>query len=236
MQHCLLCEKEIVLPTTWFHLVTCPSVDVCCQECRALFEVVSGETCYMCHRPFVGMPTQYRQGDRCYDCIRWETDSNWSGLLQMNRSVYTYNKRMKEVLATCKFRGDIALLRIFEQAFQQTYQRYFSHIDLFVPIPLSAERLYERGFNQAAVLATYVSTNIEELLCRVHTEKQSKKSRTERIHVENVFRYNKSSRLTGQNILLIDDIYTTGSTLRHAAMVLREHGAGKISTLTLVRG
>ncbi|GGE84955.1 hypothetical protein GCM10007140_38100 [Priestia taiwanensis] len=172
----------------------------------------------------------------CYDCVRWEGDAEWKDALRMNHSVYTYNDTMKDVLATAKFRGDIALFAMFESPFQQAYTTHFPHIDLVVPIPLSNERLYERGFNQATVLAAFLPARIEELLTRTHTEKQSKKSRAERIHVENVFRYNKSNRLTGQSILLIDDIYTTGSTLRHAANILREQGAGEIFSLTLVRG
>jgi competence protein ComFC len=236
MQHCVLCEREVVLPTTWFRLVMCPPASVCCEECQISFERVSGETCRMCHRPFADIAPQYRQGDMCYDCIRWEEDAKWRGTLYENRSAYVYNEKMKDVLATCKFRGDVVLFHAFEYIFQHVYKEYFADVNIVVPIPLSPERLYERGFNQAAILASFLQTPVEDLLCRIHTEKQSKKSRTERIYVENVFRYNKPNRLEGQTVLLVDDIYTTGSTLRHAANILLQHGAKKICALTLVRG
>ena len=66
-------------------------------------------------------------------------------------------------------------------------------------------------------------------------EKQSKKSRSERIHIPQVFQINPQVEIIGKHILLIDDIYTTGSTLRHAAKLLKESGAERIQSLTLAR-
>lgn len=107
--------------------------------------------------------------------------------------------------------------------------------DLVTFIPLSNERLMERGFNQAQALTDLLGLNTVELLTRLHTEKQSKKSREERISLAQVFQVTKPDLLKQKSILIVDDIYTTGSTLRHAAKALKTAGATEVSSITLAR-
>ncbi|UHA61565.1 ComF family protein [Metabacillus litoralis] len=144
---------------------------------------------------------------------------------------------MKELLATFKFRGDAALVEVFHNDFLACYKTNLvkEKIDFTIPIPLSPERLYERGFNQAKLLATFLPLAQIDILTRTHHEKQSKKSRQERLTASNMFSVEDSSKIMNKKILLIDDIYTTGSTLRHAAKVLKDNGAASVSSLTLIR-
>jgi len=107
--------------------------------------------------------------------------------------------------------------------------------DYLVPIPLSPQRLYERGFNQSAALIHEAGFTVTELLHRIHSEKQSKKSRFDRIHFHQVFQP-LNLHIENKKIILIDDIYTTGSTLYHAAKVLKAGGAASVCSLTLARG
>ncbi|WP_346015005.1 ComF family protein [Metabacillus halosaccharovorans] len=154
-----------------------------------------------------------------------------------NVSVYEYNDSMKDILSTFKFRGDAALAAVFLKDFKTSYKANFktTKFDATIPIPLSPERLYERGFNQAKLLADFLPLPQLEVLERTHHEKQSKKSRQERLTSSNVFSITDRSIIEGKNILLIDDIYTTGTTLRHAAKRLKDFGAASISSLTLIR-
>ncbi|MCV9884684.1 ComF family protein [Metabacillus halosaccharovorans] len=144
---------------------------------------------------------------------------------------------MKDILSTFKFRGDAALAAVFEKEFKTSYKANFKTIklDATIPIPLSPERLYERGFNQAKLLADFLPLPQLDILERTHHEKQSKKSRQERLTSSNVFSISDRSIIEGKNILLIDDIYTTGTTLRHAAKRLKDFGATSIYSLTLIR-
>ncbi|MCM3162350.1 hypothetical protein M3607_12875 [Metabacillus litoralis] len=144
---------------------------------------------------------------------------------------------MKELLATFKFRGDAALVEVFQNEFLASYKAHYlqKKLDFGIPIPLSLERLYERGFNQAKLLADYIPLAPSDALSRIHHEKQSKKSRHERLTASNVFSVTDSSKIRNKKILLIDDIYTTGSTLRHASKVLKDNGAASVSSLTLIR-
>jgi competence protein ComFC len=197
---------------------------------------LKGDICRICGRSFSLFPEQYRQGDCCYDCIRWEEYEEWKGILQQNRSLYVYNDFLKEVIAKIKYRGDAELMKAFYPVMCSKLKGFFGDT-ILVPIPLSNERHYERGFNQADIIARGFNSGVHNLLKRkTHEEKQSKKNRHERIKKkDNPFRVIDKDQIKGHSILLIDDVYTTGSTLRYAAKVLIEAGAKSVSSITLGR-
>ncbi len=201
-----------------------------CDPCYQTLTKINTPTCPVCFRP-------QSNHDICSDCQSWENDPDWKGILKRNVSIYEYNDAMKEILSAFKFRGDAALSAVFEKDLKISFKANFKTetIDGTVPIPLSPERLYERGFNQAKLLADFLPLPQLEVLKRTHHEKQSKKSRHERLSSSNVFSITNRSIIEGKNILLIDDIYTTGTTLRHAAQRLREAGAATVSSFTLIR-
>ncbi len=102
--------------------------------------------------------------------------------------------------------------------------------DLVVPIPLHRDREKERGFNQSAIIARYLAMTMavpfSELLCK-HKRTLSQTALSRRDRQENIldaFSLNSPIK-SGSTVLLVDDIYTTGSTMREAAEVLHSHGA-----------
>jgi competence protein ComFC len=224
----------MILPTIgWGALFSAEKERLLCTTCEHKLEKISGERCRICSRPFSQLDEQFRHGDLCNDCVRWEEDPEWSGYLEKNVSLFQYNDFLKEVIARFKFRGDYIIAKIFAEQIKLELAQL--DYDLLVPIPLSEERLYERGFNQAEALLTESGFTSTLLLTRIHSEKQSKKSRTERIHVPQVFQVSEDPGVNGKTILLVDDIYTTGSTLRHAAKLLKGAGAARIQSITLAR-
>jgi len=231
-EYCLICHGIRTPVISWTGLLLRTEEQLVCEECQNKFKILSGERCGICSRVLEG---EYRDEKLCYDCIRWEQDSTWSGTLTQNKSLYEYNDFLKEVIAKFKYRGDYALVRAFTSRIKE--ELTFMSFDALTPIPLSQERLYERGFNQAEALITEAGFRPTHLLTRIHTEKQSKKSRSDRIHLPQVFQLDGESEfcLEEKTILIVDDIYTTGSTLRHAAKVLLEHGAKSVSSFTLAR-
>jgi competence protein ComFC len=228
--HCLLCHEPILPTISWTTLFSPEKEQLLCSTCECRLEKISGDCCRMCCRPFSQMDEQFRHGDLCNDCVRWEADPEWKGYLDQNISLFQYNDFLKEVIARFKFRGDYIIAKAFAEQIKSKLAKL--EYDFLVPIPLSEERLYERGFNQAEALLTVAGYTPTPLLTRIHSEKQSKKSRTERIHVPQVFQVSENE---SGKILLIDDIYTTGSTLRHAAKILKEAGAERIQSITLAR-
>jgi competence protein ComFC len=204
-----------------------------CHTCEGKLERIEGETCRICSRPLHLLDEKFRNGDLCHDCIRWEEDPEWKSFLEKNNSLFLYNDFLKEVIAKFKFRGDYVLAKVFVVFFKKELTKMAA--DLLVPIPLSEQRMYERGFNQATAILIESGFAPSEILSRIHSEKQSKKSRSERIHLSQVFKVDPNHNLEGQRIVLIDDIYTTGSTLRHAAKLLKGAGAESVQSLTLAR-
>lgn len=230
---CLLCHERMLPVISWSTLFSAEKATYVCPECEGKLEKISGKTCRMCNRPFANLEEKFRHGDVCNDCVRWEDDPEWRGCLDKNLSLFLYNDFLKEVIARFKFRGDYMIARVFAEPFQKQLNELT--YDLLVPIPLSEERLYERGFNQAEALIVESGFTPAHVLSRIHTEKQSKKARNERIHFPQVFQMAGDQLLAGKRIVLIDDIYTTGSTIRHAAKILKEAGAAQVQSLTLAR-
>jgi competence protein ComFC len=236
LSYCLFCHVSYTDMWSWASLLGLASVPLLCQPCEGKLTLIQGDICRICGRSFSLFPEEYRQGDCCYDCIRWEEDEEWAGVLQQNRSLYVYNDFLKEMIAKMKYRGDVELMKAFYPLGRSSFKNIYRS-SLLVPIPLSEERHYERGFNQGEILAKGLKNNMSLVLIRkTHEEKQSKKKREDRIkQKENPFEVTHLQNITGKSITLIDDVYTTGSTLRYAAKVLLEAGAKSISSITLGR-
>ncbi|MEK7644677.1 MAG: ComF family protein [Patescibacteria group bacterium] len=118
----------------------------------------------------------------------------------------------------------------------------FSKVEAIVPVPLHPRRQAERGFNQAEVIADRLAAllGIPKLLClarTVYTVQQAKLKLAERKNnMENAFEFIGSAFGRMNRVLLVDDIYTTGSTMRECARVLKSNGAGKVAGFTIARG
>lgn len=233
-EFCLYCHTELIPTISWSTLFTVDIPVYLCRECEGRLQKIEGKTCEICHRPLEKLEAHFIAGDRCSDCKRWEEDPDWRGLLKENHSLYIYNDFLKEIISRFKYRGDYILAKAFSEKIRRALKKI--DYDLLVPVPLSSERQYERGFNQSEALIIEAGLKPAHVLQRIHGEKQSKKSRQERIHLEQVFQVKKDANLAGKKLLLMDDIYTTGSTLRHGAKVLVEAGAKSVSSLTLARG
>ena len=230
--NCLYCHGELQYKVSWGSLLLPGKSHPLCETCQSRLKPLEGSLCHVCSRV---LGNGYETDGCCHDCIRWEKDPEWGGILGKSRSSFQYNDFMKEIIARFKFRGDYVLAQAFGQELRTSIKGF--EYDLLIPVPLSPERLYERGFNQVEALLAAAGLQWIQVLERVHGEKQSKKSRTERIHHSQVFELTQKScpQIKNQRIILVDDIYTTGSTLRHAAKMLLEHGAGKVESVTLAR-
>jgi competence protein ComFC len=229
--YCLICHDRIESTLGWVDLFVPEQKEVVCYECLTKLERIEGVRCQICMRSFLKLDAYYQKGELCFDCYRWEEEPNYKGILKQNYSLYSYNQFLKELIAKYKYRGDYVLAKIFASEIEKKIKEMKPNY--IIPIPLSEERMYERGFNQAEALILEAGLQSTNILTRIHSEKQSKKSRTERIHLPQVF--HTTAQVTGK-IIIIDDIYTTGSTLRHAARVLKNIGADEIFSITIARG
>jgi competence protein ComFC len=120
--------------------------------------------------------------------------------------------------------------------------RYLELKPIVVPVPLYAKREKERGFNQAEIISLSLSKSLslpmEKLLVRLKdTGRQVGRTREQRLKVmEGAFTVNYKSQITNyKNILLVDDVWTTGATMRECARVLKNAGARQVGGLVLAR-
>lgn len=238
MKHCLYCDAHLQVRASWAGIFGVEKEKLLCEKCSGKLESFAGSLCEICGRSLNDLDETYHNGTLCSDCIRWEEDVQWQGVLTKNRSLYQYNSFLKEMMAQYKYRGDYALGEAFGESLLSLY-RSECRGNVLVPIPLSDERLYERGFNQADVLASMIGQQVLVLKRAHHEEKQSKKTREARIRkAENPFVVVPDVRkeIADAHLTIIDDIYTTGATVRYAAKALLECGAKSVSALTVARG
>jgi ComF family protein len=119
----------------------------------------------------------------------------------------------------------------------------FGDVDIVVPIPLAKLRMAERGFNQAEIIAMEIAGRLkvpvdgQSLSRKLHTpiHRIGMDQKARELSVRNAFDVLRPKLIEGKNVLLVDDILTSGATASNAAKVLKKKGAGKVFVFTLAR-
>ena len=118
-----------------------------------------------------------------------------------------------------------------------------SNVDLIIPIPLSKLRTIERGFNQADIIAavvartTGISVDRSSLGRNAHTpiHRAGMDQKARELSVKNAFEVLRPNLIAGKNVLLVDDVFTSGATSSYCAKVLKRNGSGRVDVFTLAR-
>lgn len=160
------------------------------------------------------------------------------------RSVGIYDSALRELIHFFKYQkrtGALEEIRLLlETCFNEMDERWSGFT--VVPVPLHVDKLREREFDQACLLAREVAKILQlpivpGVLKRIRsTPTQTRMTRTERIeNVRGAFEVQKPEAARDVSILLVDDVMTTGATLNEVARVLRRAGAARVEALTLAR-
>jgi ComF family protein len=213
-----------------------------CRDCSRAIPWIREIVCSVCGRY-----------EACPDCVRRSAT-----YFVRNRSAVAYDDRMKAWLARYKYRGDERLAELLADVLLHAYrlhglaEREDGTLTLLTFVPLSDARKQDRGFNQAEQLARMLGRRLRlpvvDLLKRNrHTEKQSLKSRGERLKdMRDLFLLHEAGlgelrqRMQSDageppRIYVIDDVYTTGSTLNECAKSIRAGADARVYGLTLAR-
>ena len=152
---------------------------------------------------------------------------------QQVHSLFHYNDAMKDFLHRYKFLHDVLLAHVFNR---DIHEQLKNEKFIVVPIPMHPENLKSRTFAQVDELLKAAKIPYEHHLKKLSNVQQAKKSRIERLQTPQLFDVIDSRRITDKKILLIDDIYTTGTTMNHAKKALLDAGAQEVRGFTLIHG
>ena len=203
-----------------------------CKECRKKILPVEEPRCKKC-----GKPIREAEKEYCYDCTMIRH------VFEEGRSIWIHKEPVSRAVYALKYQNRRIYAKAFGEEMADQYGYYLREekVELIVPVPLHRKKMRIRGYNQAALLAevlgeiTGISVD-EDILVRVKNTKPLKQlnDKERRRSIRGAFSVRKS--VWAKTIVLIDDIYTTGSTLDEAARVLLKAGAEKVYFLTISIG
>ena len=223
MSDCLLCDEELTNQQSLRGLILVKKENLTmCDNCKNKFEPVSEASCKTCCKK--------SSKTSCEDCKEWER----KGKSVNHKALYYYNEEMKEYFQKYKFQGDQLLACLFAEEIKVALKKYKGYT--IVPIPLSDERNEKRGFNQVTAILESAGIHYQDLLRKKDTKAQSQKNKKERLKVEQAFeRIELENQSWPENIVIVDDIYTTGATIERAKEMLFVNGVKEIKSFSLAR-
>ena len=148
-----------------------------------------------------------------------------------------YEKHMRKAIIDFKFHGFTYLAPTFAQILLIKLKEdfRFAYADIIACVPLSKARMAKRGYNQAELIARETAASlsgefVNDLLFKVKdVPPLSKMSAAKRRRaVKNAYKFNNNFDVKGKNIMIIDDIFTTGSTMNECARILKLNGAKNV--------
>lgn len=202
-----------------------------CTGCRGTIDLNIPPFCTQCSRHLGTTGKICRQ---CSDASH-DFDEAWAAAL--------YNKEMRHLIHLFKYAGKTGLAKEFSRSivsFLEQYSIRLNSYDLVTAVPLHSSRMRERGYNQGELLARQVAAALNipcapEILSRARaTEYQARLSPKQRwTNIDGAFRIKHPERFQNKSILVVDDLFTTGTTASEIAKILKRSGAARVGILTL---
>lgn len=206
-----------------------------CDRCVERLHWNNGRTCRKCGK---ALPDTYR-GDRCYSCMEHPRT------FRRGYSCMTYGLYERELILDYKYNGQGYLGRKFGEILFDRIRWENPKIDVIIPVPIHKKREQKRGYNQTELMARRLAQLWEKPLktdflqrTRETTLLRSLSPIERESALQGAFAVTRkgASELRGKNVLLVDDIYTTGATIDACCRILLEGGAAAVDFLTLASG
>ena len=218
---CYVCGRELIEPKN--HI---------CDHCLKSMIVINGNICKKC-----GMPIPEGNG-YCDTCKTREYAYDTA------RACYHYNEMSGKIVMDLKYNKKKFVVPFMATEMLLKLEEFSVMPDIIVPVPISKRRYKERGFNQAELIADEMSemtggkvvvggSLVEKV---VDSVPQARLKGRERLNnLSGAFKLATRKSLKGKNVLIIDDVYTTGSTVNEVAKVLRKLHPDTINVLTFAK-
>ena len=213
---------------------------VCHPECRKKLTPVGDAACVRC-----GKPVADDSAELCYDCAGRES------AFSRGASAYVYEGELRESMVRFKFRGRAEYGTWYAREILRSHRETLAkwRADAVIPVPIHRRKLRERGYNQAELVADELAGELGLPLYRNYLRRNRytvpQKELSNRERVRNLMRAMEPGRdaamlaerkMTPERVILVDDIYTTGSTLEACSRVLKAAGVAGIFIVTVCIG
>ncbi|MDB5993331.1 MAG: amidophosphoribosyltransferase [Pseudomonas sp.] len=220
-QHCLLCGEvaDDATPICMACETELPWLGDHCQTC-ALPLAAAGLTCGQC----LHEPPAFEQ-----------VIAPWTYAFPLDSLITRFKH-------SAKWPFGRLLAELLVQSLQHRFEEDLDRPDALVPVPLAARRLRKRGFNQAAMLARWLSVSLdipcdESLLTRTQdtSAQQDLKAEARKKNLRNAFALTPDATINGRHLALVDDVLTTGATAQALARLLMDAGVARVDVYCVAR-
>ena len=216
---CIVCNEEIF---------TSDAFSIC-PKCLDKLSFLNDKICKICGVKIFG------EGNLCERCVKNEYKE-----IKLARAVFEYDENLKILIHKLKYDNQ----KFLAKPLSNILYNYFTHrdeindVDIIIPIPLHEKRLKQRGYNQTELLLqSFKETNLirTDIVKRVKdTPTQTKLTKEERMeNLKDAFEIVDKDEIKNKRILIVDDIFTTGSTALTLAKLLVKNKAKSVKCLTL---
>ena len=204
-----------------------------CRECQGKITYIKEPRCKCC-----GKPLSVEEEKFCYDCKHYEH------FFDQGKSLWLHEGIVRKSIYQFKYHNK----RVFGQTYGKELYRIYAEqmssweIDVIIPVPLHKKRRRKRGYNQSEIIAdvlgklSHIKKKKKTVIRTHNTKKQKELNHSQRKeNLRHAFAIKKEWK-TPRNVLIVDDIYTTGNTIDAMAKLLKEKGVQKVFFLTISIG
>lgn len=204
-----------------------------CSECRKKVPFIKEPRCRKCSKPLSRKEEEY-----CYDCRKT------THIYKRGIALVEHKGPVRKSIYKIKYNNK----REYLDFYSEEIIKHYGHVikkwnpDAIIPVPLHKKREIKRGYNQAALLAKKIGAAIsvpvyEDILLRIRntTPQKALSEKDRKKNVEKAFHI-RENKVKLNRVIIVDDIYTTGSTIDACAKCLKSAGAEDIYFITISIG
>ncbi|MFH1401511.1 MAG: ComF family protein [Parcubacteria group bacterium] len=206
-----------------------------CQDCLATLDVLENTFC-LCQNP-----SRLPSAGKCKNCSGLHLDGLYFAVSYKNKLIKTLVHQFKYEPYIKELAASLALLIITH--FNLIQKEFSPESHILIPVPLTKNKLKRRGFNQSKEIAKKLSENLKIPLisdCLIkdrETPPQMEPPKEERLaNIKGAFSVKNAGKIRDKKILLVDDVYTTGTTMEECAKILKCAGAKEVWGVAVARG
>lgn len=207
-----------------------------CELCWKSLIFIEEPCCFVCGKP---IDTTVSKGLICAEClkVRYYFDRSFS--------VFVYNDTIAKSIFEFKFYQKLFLGKFFTNFLYNKIKNFDEKIDFIIGVPMHYKKLIQRGYNQSVILAVELSKklnipHINNLIIKIKDTKAQVKlnSKTRKVNLRHAFKLNNKykSLIKNKNILIVDDVFTTGSTINECSKILKNDACvNRVFAITIAK-